>query len=970
MRQDACITESAFDLEAINSLASNMALSNGYMGVRASHEEDYPEQTRGMYVAGIYNRPAGSASAELVHLPDVLAFKIELDGELFHLMSGEVLSYCRHLDLSNGELIREIEWKSGKGWRYKFSFHRFVSKHDKHLLATKVEVTSLDKDAAIRIKTGIDAQKTNFGQQQLIEQEVRVFDEHIMQGTYQTIESEKNILITTACKTTFVSDPIFKSKNRQLLLQQSGSLKRGRSITIEKVTSVHSSLDENWRTSFSSQASHEISKNAELGYGELLRQSAEDWQRFWRKKGITVSSKNSFDQLAIRFALFHLENMMPAHNEKLSIGAKGLTGEGYKGHVFWDTEIFLSPWHLHNEPKNARKLLRYRYNLLQQAREKAKRNGYTGALFPWESAYTGEEETPEYAAMNIRTGKRQKVASAQAEHHIAADIAYAAIAYFKATGDEAFMKKEGVALLEETARFWLSRATKENDQLVINDVIGPDEYTEHINNNAYTNYLVHSNVKQALRYLKMYGHISKASINEMEAFLEQLYLPQVNQEGLIPQDDTFLSKPSINLEPYKDRQGSQSILLDYSRAEVNELQVLKQADVVMLMYLFPDLFNQEVIEKNLAYYEKATIHDSSLSKAIHAIVSARVGNTEQAYAFFQEACLIDLGKDPHSSDEGIHAASIGSLWLALVFGFANVSFKEETLEISPRLPQAWQELTFPFHFRNREMLVKVTKKHVTIKKLTGKPLPVQFEGATYKIVDELVLKRTVLDQPNESNVEAVVFDLDGVITDTAELHFKAWKQLASEIGIDLPKAFNNQLKGIDRKESLERILIYGQKEHQFSNEEKETLTARKNNAYVAMLQSLTKEDILPGVLPFIETIKAEGLPMAIASVSRNASFILKKLGILQLFDHCVDASTLSSGKPDPEIFLKACDALNVPPTKAIGIEDSLAGMQAIKASAMFGVGVGSEFGATSADYVVGKTEELDWAKVKRAYQEV
>ena len=420
------------------------------------------------------------------------------------------------------------------------------------------------------------------------------------------------------------------------------------------------------------------------------------------------------DQRALDYALYHLRVMTPDHDERSSIAAKGLTGEGYKGHVFWDTEVFLLPFHLFTEPKTARSLLRYRWHNLSGAREKARRNGWQGALFPWESARSGEEETPEFAAINIRTGLRQKVASAQAEHHLVADIAWAVINYWHATGDMNFMSREGITLLLETAKFWISRAVMVNDRLEIHNVIGPDEYTEHVNNNAFTNYMAWYNVEQALGFARRLGCSDETFIHRAEHFLRHLWRPEALSDGVLPQDDTFLSKPVIDLSSYKAKAGKQTILLDYSRAEVNEMQILKQADVVMLTYMLPEQFNPQTCLANLRFYEPRTIHDSSLSKAIHGIVAARCGDSEQGYRFWREGSLIDLGDDPHSCDDGIHAAATGAIWLGAIQGFAGVNVRHGELHLAPALPDHWQTLSFPLRWQGVDMQVTINKAEIRI----------------------------------------------------------------------------------------------------------------------------------------------------------------------------------------------------------------------------------------------------------------
>lgn len=737
MNKQQTVTEEIFSIDSINKYASLMTLGNGYLGLRASHEEEYTDQIKGMYVAGIYNKATNNGISEIVNLPDLTAIRIEIDGELFSLLDGEILSYHRELSLLDGQIQREFVWKSRSGAKYQLIFQRFVSKDDLHLVGMKVTVTSLDKQSKLKIVTGIDAQQTNFGNQHLLEENVRVFDERIMQGTFQTSESGHQIAITASCSCTGDAGTAFVAKNRQLYTTITADLPLNKPFILEKLCTIHTSLDDEKGLDLETTSVQTLQEKLAEGYDDLLSKSAQKWKEFWDLKQVKITSEHEFDQFALDFALYHIEIMTPAHDERFSVGAKGLTGPGYKGHIFWDTEIFILPHHLFTQPETARKLLRYRYLHLQQAIEKAHQNGYEGALFPWESALTGEEETPEFAAINIRTGTRQKVASAIAEHHIVADIAFAVVHYYQATHDDEFMKKEGLALLKETSRFWISRACEEHGKLSIQDVIGPDEYTEHINNNAYTNYMAHFNVKQTLNFMKRFKDADESLFAAGEDFLNRLYLPEPGPDNIIPQDDTFLSKPEIDLSKYKMNQGSQGILLDYSRQEVNEMQILKQADVVMLLYLFPDLFSNDVVAENLQYYEEHTIHDSSLSKAIHAIVAARCGEKEEAYRFFKEACLIDLGPNQHSSDEGLHAASLGAIWLATVFGFANVSIANDRLSVDPKLPTEWTELEFPILWQGTRLNITVTQQKMTIFKLSGPEVQLDIRGKVYQVTDKI-----------------------------------------------------------------------------------------------------------------------------------------------------------------------------------------------------------------------------------------
>ncbi|USK66454.1 glycoside hydrolase family 65 protein [Peribacillus frigoritolerans] len=734
------LEENEFDLRYINKLASLMTIGNGYCGLRATHEENYADQTRGMYVAGIYNKATANEPSELVNLPDMIGMHIEVDGETFSLQTGEVLSYSRQLNFETGELNREILWKSNSGARYRFTFQRFAAKNDLHVLGTKLTVISLDKKTQIKIVTGINAQQTNFGRQHLIEEKVRVIEGDLIQGIYKTTESGHTIALAACFTCSGENDISHSAKNRQLLSTIKQDLLNATPFTLEKIGTIYTSLDADIMGKSPEVAGVVALRKYSLdGYDALLEKSAERWAQFWKQNRIKITSTKDFDQLAVDFSIYQIEVMTPAHDERFSVGAKGLTGEGYKGHVFWDTEMFLLPFHLFTDPEKARKLLRYRYLKLEHAKAKAAANGFEGALFPWESALTGEEETPEFAAINIKTGKRQKVASAIAEHHIVADIAYTVVEYYQNTLDDAFMRKEGLELLKETSRFWISRAVEEKGQLFIKDVIGPDEYTEHVDNNAFTNYMAWYNVEQALYFMDKYGDSDRVLMERGQEFLMRLYLPKANDHKIIPQDDTFLSKPEIDLSRYKESQGSQGILMDYSRQEVNEMQILKQADVVMLLYLFPDLFPSDVVSGNLDYYEEHTIHDSSLSKAIHAIVAARAGEKAKSYKFFHEASLIDLGPNPSSSDEGVHAASLGAIWMATMFGFANVSIKDHRLSLKPNMPSEWTELAFPVIFRGSRLHINLTHDKAVITKVAGDDVPIELNGAEYLLTNKVVV---------------------------------------------------------------------------------------------------------------------------------------------------------------------------------------------------------------------------------------
>lgn len=729
------LQEPQFSPHTLNKFATLMTAGNGYLGLRACHEEAYTDQTRGMYLAGFYHRSSPLETTELVNLPDILQMRIELDGEIFTLLAGQVVEYQRELDFATGELRRNVLWLAPNGKRYRIECQRFLSAAQHSLVCSRIAITPLDSEATVTISTGIDATQTNSGRQHLDETSVRVFEQRYLQGCYRTLDGSNEVIISSYCALPSESHSSFYAKNRRLTQHCSGLVAQGEAFSLVKTSWIASSLDENYRAETCAEhALQNLMQCVECGYEQLLAQSAQVWDGYWQRSRVKLESVNEEDQIALDFALYHLFAMTPVHNERCSIAAKGLTGEGYKGHVFWDTEVFLLPFHLMTQPHIARQLLSYRWHNLRGGQKKARENGWQGALFPWESAWTGEEETPEFAAINIRTGLRQKVASALAEHHLVADIAWAVDAYYQVTADEVFMRERGVTLLLETARFWISRAVNVNGRLELHDVIGPDEYTEHVDNNAYTNYLAFHNVERARHYVQQFGIQDAVFVSAADDFLERLWLPSANEQNLIEQDDTFFSKPTIDLTRYKQQQGTQAILLDYSRAEVNEMQILKQADVVMLTYMLPWRFTAEQLEANLGYYEPRTIHDSSLSKAIHGVIAARCHRVNQAYEFWQQAGLIDLGDDPHSCDDGIHAAATGAIWLGAVQGFVGLTVEQGELHLNPRMPAQWQSVALPFFWQGTQIHLMLTHQHVTISGAQNKPLTLWLGGKHVSIV--------------------------------------------------------------------------------------------------------------------------------------------------------------------------------------------------------------------------------------------
>lgn len=757
------IAETDFNVKHLAKYETIMSLGNGYMGIRSCTEESYPKETRNCFIAGTFNKSCPSEVTELPNIADVTELGIWLDGEVFHLEKGSIQQYSRVLNLRIGELTRRVKWSNAKGNVFEMVFRRFVSIHNKHLLGMRVELTPLTTTTEISIRSGINGQVTNSGAQHFAEGDKRIHDKKIIQ--YAATTTESNIHVITHCLHRFlvddrevVTEPRLSIERRKVSVEHTFSIEAGQTLVIEKIANMHTSMDiehEQQDVAKLCQVSlDELRHEATKGYEILLQESAEVWSKKWGTMDIQIESEQQFDQLAIRFAHYHLVMMTPAHDNRFGIAAKGLTGEGYKGHSFWDTEIFILPYFLFSEPDTARKLVEYRYHTLDGARRKAKENGYRGAMYPWESALTGDEVTPEWGPVDVVTGTPTKIWTGLIEQHITSDVAYGVWQYYLATKDQLFMDTKGYEIIMETATFWASRLTwdEKHERYEILDVIGPDEYKEHIDNNAFTNYMAHWNLRTAIAcyeelqhdlsdmWIQLCGRLNlDAAYEEWKEKVESIYLPQPRTSDLvIPQDDTYLDKTIIDLTKYRNQLEVGLILEDYNMDQVNQIQVSKQADVMVLFYLLEHCFSYDVKLANWKYYEPKMLHDSSLSMATHSILASDLEELDLAYQLFQQAARIDLGQNMKSSDHGIHTASIGGIWKCVVFGFGGVRAINGQLRINPQLPITWDSLSYPLYWQGDLLKIHITHDVIEVVKITDvqSSLNLWIQGQNYTIENQ------------------------------------------------------------------------------------------------------------------------------------------------------------------------------------------------------------------------------------------
>jgi trehalose/maltose hydrolase-like predicted phosphorylase len=495
----------------------------------------------------------------------------------------------------------------------------------------------------------------------------------------------------------------------------------GRPITLSRIVAMVPAIDgvEPYRG-----ARAAIEAACQIGARALFAEHVQEWAQRWEASDVQVEGDEAA-QRALRFGTYHLISAANPENEQVSVGARGLTGEAYWGHVFWDTDVFLIPFYALTWPEAARAMLMYRFHGLAAAREKAVRFGYQGALYAWEAAERGEEATPDFVFGP--DGQRIEIKSGTEEHHISADVAYAAWQYWQVTGDDQFLRDAGAEIILETARFWARRATLGPDgRYHIARVVGPDEYHEDVDDNAFTNGLARWNLlrgREVARLLKKLWPERWAALrkqlritsNDLKQWRQVALGLAINTDaasGVIEQFAGYFNLEAIDLAAYEPRTQPMDVLL--GREATQRSQVIKQADVLMLEALLWDQFSARQRKTNFAYYEPRCGHGSSLSPAIHALLSARLGDVDLADRYFRQAAAIDLDDAMGNAAGGIHLATQGGLWQAAVFGFGGLQLCQDGLRIDPHLPAGWRSLAFRVQWRGRRVHIAIQQKPLAV----------------------------------------------------------------------------------------------------------------------------------------------------------------------------------------------------------------------------------------------------------------
>jgi len=724
---------------------TNFMVGNGYMGYRGTFSEDTKDDYVGCIVSDTWDNADGKWE-ELCTAPNALHTLIQIDGEPFSL--NQATSFERLLDLKQAITSRKVQANIADK---NITIHeeKFASYSEKHVVAMQIKIMS-DQDATLTVHTGIDTDVWSINGNHFSSKEEIVKDDY--QAVRMITKSYKDELIVLEKSEL----PFTEVKQEGLYRTYQCSLKKDVPFIITKYMVVVSSNDVT--EPFSKAV--EIQKNI-INYELFKQDHINEWAKLWDNLDVKVHG-NLVDQVGLRFNIYHAIIATPMH-KSLPIGARGLSCQAYQGAAFWDQEIFDTPMYLYSWPEVAKNILIYRYNTLKGAKEKAKKHGFEGAFYAWISGKTGEELCPDFFFKDVLTGRDIRNHFNLWQIHISPDIAYTIQKYYKVTKDKEFLIQYGIEMIFEITRFLASRVNYKprKNRYELNQVQGPDEYHENVDNNAFTNYQAYYTFSAALEYLnestkeveqiKQKINLSEEEITLWEDIKDKLYLPKPNNYGVIEQFDGYFTLESIvPAEEVTKRLIDKEEYYGWPNGITVYTQCLKQADVVQLFHLHPHLFDHDIMKKNYDYYEPRTLHFSSLSPSIHSIVASHIGYKKEAYKYFKKSLMIDLLNTNEAVSGGtfiggIHTAANGASWQMVINGFAGLSYEENHIELDPNIPDEWDGVSFSIYVRGEQIDIDITRTEINLSKnQNSTDLRLKVHNQEYILRDKLSIKEDKL----------------------------------------------------------------------------------------------------------------------------------------------------------------------------------------------------------------------------------
>lgn len=746
------VTEEAFDRKINYRNETLFSLSNGYIGTRGTFEEAYDFDIdtglEGNFVNGFYESEKiryGEAnfgspiySQSLLNLPDLKETKLYVRGEEFHMEKGKVKEYARVLHMKEGFLSRELVWTSPDDKSVRIRIERLVSFEMEHIMAIRYEVTPLNFSGKIGFASKLQGnvenhtQKTNpivdygpFGRKleadKLWQDGSLLYYEGTTQMSGLTVGCGSSHRIMAGGKPACVLNLTGEASDLEASCVLEIEAREQVPVVLEKMICYATSL-EMTKGELEAFVKEELKRAESVGYERLKRYQMKSMEAFWKRADIRIEGEESRALVqGLHFNLFHIFQSAD-RSGRAGMGAKGLSGEGYEGHYFWDTEMYVLPVFIYTEPERAKKLLDFRYHTLDKARERARVLGHEkGALFPWRTI-NGEEASTYYPL-------------GTAQYHINADIAYALSLYLQVTGDKEYLIEKGAELFVETARIWAdvgSFAECKGGRYCICCVTGPDEYNVLVDNNFYTNLMAREHLRdasEAVKWLKRqepdaYEKLkNKLEFQEAELALwneiiEKMYFPYDEERKIYPMDDGFMMRKPWDEEKIPKEKRAW-LYENYHPLFIMRHRMSKQADAVLGMYLHSNLFKEEELRRNYDFYQEVTLHHSSLSTCIFGIVACEIGYVEEAYGYFMQSARMDLDDHHNNVYAGIHAANMAGTWQMIVNGFGGLRCHNGELSFKPELPEKWESYSFNVQYRGRILEVSVAREEARFSLISG-----------------------------------------------------------------------------------------------------------------------------------------------------------------------------------------------------------------------------------------------------------
>jgi kojibiose phosphorylase len=723
-------SELAHDREEVMRHGNVYQIANGYMGYRGTLDEYGPDELVAITLAGVFDR-VGEAWREPVNAPNGGFTRVIADGEPLSALTSNVAAHHQSLSLRNASFARQTAF-AVNGKTITVSSTRFLSATRPELGVIRLTLTA-DAPTGITIETGIDGNIWDLNGPHIVGLGFEVRGDTLL-ARGKTHEMGKTVAVAEAIHAPFGQERQVAADGRKLHVI-SLAAEPGKTYTIDKFFAVTTGTGE------PADAVALVEEAKRAGYDHLLAEHDAAWAAKWARCDAVIDG-DEVSQHALRYSIFQLLIAAPVDGSANSIPARALSGQVYKGAVFWDTEMFMFPFFLHTSPEKAAELLRYRIRTLPGARRKALTEGagFRGAFYAWESQETGDDACTYFNIGDPLTKRELRTHFRDKQVHISGDVAIAMWEYFKVTGDDSILLEGGAEVILECARFYYSYAyfKKDKNRYEVLDVIGPDEYHERVNNNAFTNMVAKATFEIAcatVSYLADHHPDALAALikaidiaRELPLFAEAsrlLYVPEPDPETrLIEQFDGYFNLKDVPVEELKAQRIHPDEYLGAGQGLAVPTQVIKQADVVMMLNLFKDRFSRDIKKANWDYYEPRTEHGSSLSACAYAMVAAECGDLDFAYKYFLKTAKLDLeGKYKVYVGTvfigGSHPAANGGAWMTAVFGFGGVAAGPDHVTIDPRLYKSWKSLSFKLSYKGDSFDVVIGHEAVTVTAATS-----------------------------------------------------------------------------------------------------------------------------------------------------------------------------------------------------------------------------------------------------------